>query len=141
MKNIFRASLALAAIAALLILHTGPAPAQQRGPIYCQSTAKYDAAAAASLRLVTGISGNSIYICGYTLAAAAANNLSISTGTGTNCGTGTTVITPVWQFAAAGNLTIEGAFWKGLLVPPLTDVCITSSGAVASQAVIFYSQQ
>lgn len=109
--------------------------------INCANTAAISVTAGNTTEIVALTASQVIRVCGFSVSISLAGTAQWIYGTGTNCGTGTTVITPVWQFAAAGNLTIEGAFWKGLLVPPLTDVCITSSGAVASQAVIFYSQQ
>src|SRR5882672_3459441 len=88
-------------LSAALLLYLGLASAalaQQtdRPPIYCTKFFQANQGAVALTKQVSGISGQSIGVCGYALyGGAAASTFSMSYGTGTNCATGGVVIIPL----------------------------------------------
>lgn len=106
----------------------------------CNAVAQYSAAAAALLRVVTGVAGRTIYICGYTIHGGGATNVGLSTGTGTNCATGTAALTPQYVLASGTDVTDSSPFFRGLQVPPSVDLCVNSSAAAAAQVTIYYGQ-
>jgi hypothetical protein len=128
-----------------LLLTAGTAWAQstsiQRS---CGGAAFYDASTSGATQIVPAPAGNqtragnTIFICGFTIGASAAVNVGLVYGTGTNCGTGTTKITPAFQFIAAGFLVDDPGNFNGLSVPAGNNLCINASGAVAVQAIIYY---
>lgn len=127
----------------LLLLSWGASAQPANQPtttISCNAVATYSAAAAALLRVVTGVAGKIIYICGYTIHGGGATNVGLSTGTGTNCGTGTAALTPQYVLASGTDVTDSSPFFRGLQVPALTDLCVNSSAAAAAQVTIYYGQ-
>jgi hypothetical protein len=92
---------------------------QPNSTVSCNAVAQYSAAAAALLRVVTGVAGKTIYICGYTIHGGGATNVGLSTGTGTNCATGTAALTPQYVLASGTDVTDSSPFFRGLQVPRL----------------------
>jgi hypothetical protein len=113
---------------------------QPNATISCNAVAQYSAAAAALLRVVTGVAGKTIYICGYTIHGGGATNVGLSTGTGTNCATGTAALTPQYVLASGTDVTDSSPFFRGLQVAPSVDLCVNSSAAAAAQVTIYYGQ-
>jgi hypothetical protein len=113
---------------------------QPNATVSCNAVAQYSAAAAALLRVVTGVAGKTIYICGYTIHGGGATNVGLSTGTGTNCATGTAALTPQYVLASGTDVTDSSPFFRGLQVPPSVDLCVNSSAAAAAQVTIYYGQ-
>jgi hypothetical protein len=86
------------------VLLAARAQAQQfGGTTYCNASAVYDAGTNGSTVLVASSSGTGggIYVCGYTMSSINAVNVKLVYGTGTKCGTGTTSLTPAYQFQAS----------------------------------------
>src|SRR5438105_3999137 len=75
----------------------GVSPNQMFG---CNQSAPYDASTNGSTKLVTGVAGKRTYVCGFNLFAAGTVSVQLVYGTGGTCGTGTTAITPAFQFTA-----------------------------------------
>ena len=128
----------LAFLAALLL----PALARaQVGPVYppiqCNAAAQYSSSVAGTTQLVPLATGKAIYICGYDISAAAGSTLQLVYGTGSNCGTGTANVTPAFT---PTNTNDSSPFFRGLLVPLSNALCLTQTGAVAVQALVFYGQ-
>lgn len=117
------------------------AKAQQIGAIYCSQALQYDASTNGNTRIATSATGRTIYVCGFVFGAAAAVNVSLVYGTGTNCGTGTTQLTPAFQFTAAGFLSNPGDVYRGINVPNGQDLCVKTSAGVAVQALVNITQQ
>lgn len=127
-----------------------PAQAQQYGgSVYCQSAAKYDTNTNGSTTLVASSSGTggSIYICGYVFSSIAAVNVKLVFGTKvTNpCDTGTTALTPAFQFQAntvgLASIVDTASNFRGLSVPAGNDLCINTSAGNSVQALVYYYQQ
>jgi len=129
--------LASAVVAALLPAlawaQVGPAV----NPIQCNAAAQYSSSVAGTTQLVPLATGKAIYICGYDISAAAGSTLQLVYGTGSNCGTGTTNVTPAFT---PTNTNDSSPFFRGLLVPLSNALCLTQTGAVAVQALVFYGQ-
>lgn len=116
----------------------GVSPNQMFG---CNQSAQYDASTNGATKLVTGVASKRIYVCGWNILAAGTVNVSLVYGTGGTCGSGTTSVTPAWQFTAQVNNTDHLPVYTGILpVPASNDLCINASGGVAVQAVVYYTQ-
>lgn len=137
------------ALSLLAFLWLAGAAQAQVGPpqIACNKIFQVSQGAVALTKVVSGVAGQSITICGWALnAGAAAGTASISYGTGTNCGTGTTTIYPVI------SLGINGVFVDrepvGAFSPPsvnasgvANDICLVTTGTGPTAVVLYYSQQ
>lgn len=113
---------------------------QPPSTISCNATAQYAASTSGLTKIVTGVAGKIVYICGYTIHGGAAVNVGLSTGTGTNCATGTAALTPQYVLASGTDVTDSSPWFRGLQVPAATDLCINSSGAAAATAIVYYGQ-
>ena len=144
----------LIALALFAVALAAPGKAQQfGGTTYCQSSVVFDATpSTGSTRLISGTaatgSPGSIYICGYVISSPATVNVKLVYGTQTTtaCDTGTTAITPVYQFKAtsAGIASIvdDASNWRGIDVIPGNDLCINVSPTSQTvQAIVYFYQQ
>ena len=135
-----RISLILIALFALLLAAT-EVPAQE-GPIYCRSNAQYSASSTGNTVIITGVAGRSVFICGFQLwLAGTATSVNLVYGTGVACATGETALTPPYALVAQTGIADTAAVFRGLLVPPATDVCIKTTTTQAVQAEVFYVQR
>lgn len=112
----------------------------------CNKIFQVNQAAVALTKIISGVAGQHIDICGWSLnAGAAAGTASLSYGTGTNCGTGTTTIYPVIA------LGINGTFMDHISVPQTPvpsvnasavpiDVCLVTTGTGPTSVIIYYAQ-
>jgi hypothetical protein len=127
-----------------LLLLTAGAQAQginQPGEaILCNTTAQYAASTSGLTKVITGVTGKRTYICGFVIQGGGAVNVGLSTGTGTNCATGTAAITPAFVLASGTVVADTSPYFRGLGAAAATDVCVSSSGAVASQVLVYYGQ-
>jgi hypothetical protein len=124
---------------ALAQVHVGVSPAQL---FACNRSAQYSGGAATT-KLVTGISGTQIYVCGFVFAGnAAAGTAALEYGaTGGSCPS-PTLITPVFGVGAATNpgLVDHPPTYGGLPpVPGVDDLCVVTTGT-ATQVVVYYTQ-
>lgn len=129
--------LALAALFALSL----PARAGDAGPVWCTQAVSYDSAAIQTLKVITGTTGDSVYICGWDSNNTATGTFQLVSGTGANCVTNQAVLTPVWTFPASGSFVVDGAIWKGIKVDKNIDVCVKTTIAVGTQLQIHYNQK
>jgi hypothetical protein len=113
---------------------------QPPSTISCNATAQYAASTSGLTKIITGVAGKVVYICGYTIHGGAAVNVGLSSGTGTNCATGTAALTPQYVLASGTDITDSSSLFRGLQVPAATDLCINSSGAAAATAIVYYGQ-
>ena len=117
------------------------------GTTYCNSSKVYDTNTNGSTVLVASATGagGSIPICGYIISSTTTVNVKLIYGTGTTCGTGTTALTPAWQFQAitAGIASIAdfASNDRGLVVPAGNDLCINTSAGNSVQATVYFYQQ
>jgi hypothetical protein len=107
----------------------------------CNQSVIYDSSASGSTRIVVGTATKQIYVCGFTFFASGTVNVDLIYGTGGTCGTGATKITPAFQFTAQTGLIDHLPVYQGLVpVPVSNDLCLNTSGAVAFQAIVYFSQ-
>jgi hypothetical protein len=135
-----RILIALAAWLAILApaFAQGVSPNQMFG---CNQSAMYDGSSSGSTRLVVGNATQQINVCGFTVWSSASSNVDLVYGTGGTCGTGTTKVTPAFQFTAQTGIVDHLPVYTGLLpVPASNDLCLNSSAAVAVQAIVYYTQ-
>jgi len=110
----------------------------------CNGAVIYDASTNGETVLVTSIAGEQIYVCGFDILASAGSvNVDLTYGaTATTCATGTTKITPAFQFTtSAGGIVDHLPVYTGLKpVPSGNDLCLNTSAGVAVQAIVYYAQ-
>jgi len=135
----------LALAAALLTIHCGSAVAQTGGQaVICTNTFQVSQGAVALTKIVSGVSGKTINVCGYVgNAGAAAGTFQLQYGTGTNCGTSTTALTPAYSLAINGVLVDHGAGNANISLPQLiggvlTDLCLVTTGTGPVQFLLYY---
>lgn len=130
--------------ALLTAIRLSPANAQGVSPnqmFGCNQSAVYDASTSGATQLVAGVSNKGIYVCGWNILAAGTVNVSLVYGTGSTCGTGTQTMTPAFQFTAQVADVDHLPVYTGIKpVPPSNNLCINASGAVAVQAIVYYTQ-
>lgn len=130
----------LALALALALLASWGAQAQQS--VIVPSTTTTIAVAgtvAVRTKIITGVSGKSIYITAVALVPVATSAVTLSYGTGTNCGTGTGTLTGVMTFAEGQVLNLGSGFGAVIVVPQGNDVCITIATA-AAPGTLSYAQ-
>lgn len=108
----------------------------------CNTSLIYDASTNGATQLqASNTSGTGLlYICGYTFFAAGTVNVDLVYGTGTACATGTTKLTPAYQFTAQTGIVDASPFYRGMSVPGGQNLCINTSAGVAVQAVVYVSR-
>lgn len=134
-------------VGALLAL-TIPSHAQVVGgqQIVCNKFFQVSQGAVALTKIISGVSGTTISLCGWSAnAGAATGTFALSYGTGTNCGTGTTSITPVYSLAINGVL-VDHPGLANIGVPQvnasgvLQDVCLVTTGTGPLSIIVYYFQ-
>jgi hypothetical protein len=140
-----RIAIAAAALLALCALPghaqdvpAGVSPSQMFG---CNQSALYDASTSGSTRLVVGNTTQRIYVCGWNLMSGGTVNVKLVYGTGGSCGTGTTAITPAFEFTAQSTNIDHLPVYTGITpVPSGNDLCINESSGVAFGGIVYFSQ-
>lgn len=136
-------------LALALVLASAVPAASQPGsaqPTICNKVFVVSQGATAITRIITGVAGQNISICGFVYnSGAAASTGTLSYGTGTNCGTGTTTLIPTISLPINGLLVDKGDF-ASIPVPAVNasgvpiDVCLTSTGTGPFVLVLHYAQ-
>lgn len=106
----------------------------------CGSSVVYDASTSGSTQLVALQSGQTIYICGYSIWSSGTVKVELDYGTGSACATGTTKIVPAWDMLAQTAIADGSAFYRGLKTASANELCIKTNGAVGVQAIVYYDQ-
>ncbi len=110
------------------------------GHVGCDSSVVYDASTSGSTQLVALSAGKTIYVCGFVLFSAGTANVKLNYGTGTACATGTTAMTPAFQFTAQTGVAYGNSEGYVAKTAASNALCINSSAAVAVQALVTYAQ-
>lgn len=131
-----------------LVALASPTQAQVVGgqQIVCNQTFQVSQGAVALTKIISGIAGRTISICGWAASAgAAAGTFSISYGTGTNCATGTVTVVPIMNLAInstdndhvpVANIAIPTVNASGVPI----DVCLVTTGTGPTSILIYYFQ-
>ena len=109
----------------------------------CWLSAKFDSNTSGSTLLDTASSTQRIYVCGWNIFADGTVNVKLVYGTQvTNpCDTGTTSVTPTWQFTAQTQNVDHLPVYTGVTpVPSSNQLCINLSAGVQVQAIIYYAK-
>lgn len=117
---------------ALGLLLAGSASAQQS--VFIPATTaqiSITGTVAAATRIITGVSGKSIYVTSVMMVPVATSVVTFQYGTGTNCGTNTTAVAGVLTFAAGQVLALGDGYGAVWVLPPGVDLCVTIGTAVA----------
>jgi hypothetical protein len=116
----------------------GISPSQMFG---CNQSAQYDASTSGNTLLITHAANKGIYVCGFDYFSNGTAAVDLVYGTGSACGTGTTKITPAFELGAQTGIVDHLPVYTGLPPAPTpNDVCIDVNGAVAVQAIVYYTQ-
>lgn len=138
--------LALSLLALLCLSVAAHAQSIGSQPIICNKFFQVSQGAVALTKIVSGVAGSSISLCGWAAnAGAAAATFSISYGTGTNCGTGTTTIVPVMALGING-VFIDREPNANISVPSINasgvpnDLCLVTTGTGPLSIMIYFAQ-
>jgi len=138
-------------LALLLALASAVPAASQPSPgsgqvIVCNKFFQVSQGAVALTKIISGISGTSISICGWAAGAGAATaTFSVSYGTGTNCGTGTTTLIPVFSLPINGVM-VDHKDFGGFSIPSVNssgvanDLCLVTTGTGPLSIMLYYAQ-
>lgn len=135
-------------IGLLLLAMVGSAQAQQtdRPPLYCISSYQNNLPATSITKIISGVSGKSIGLCGFTLSGGAAvSTFTLAYGTGTNCNTGAVTLIPLINVPVNGFLMDHVPF-VNLNLPSqnasavANDVCLTVTGTGPLSIILYYLQ-
>lgn len=110
------------------------------GLIGCDSSALLSMSTATTTQAIALQAGKSIYICGFVANAGGTTTARIVQGTGTNCGTGQANLTPAFNLATGGNVTLGNGVGQLLKSTSANAVCVTNSAAIALNILIIYTQ-
>ena len=100
-------------------------------PSTCNSVATYDASGTGATQLVALASGQTIYICGYTIfSPGGVANAQLVYGTGSNCATGQTGLTPPYELSTQKPIIDGRPYVHGLQTAASKALClvVTSNG-------------
>jgi hypothetical protein len=116
------------------------------GLIGCDKTVVINTAASGTATIIAISGSTAIYVCGWEImsSSASATNVNLSYGMGANCGTGTTVMSPLVRFPAGvtglqGKVTYS-PFWSGMNAQPGNGICIVNSADVQIDGIVYYTQ-
>lgn len=134
----FLAALCFALLLPASAMAQGVSPSQMFG---CNQSAQYDASTSGNTRLVIGAANKQIYVCGFNFFSNGSVSVSLVYGTGGTCGSGTGSVTPAFEFGAQTGEVDHLPVYTGLPPAPISnDLCIKTTGAVAVQAIVYYTQ-
>lgn len=120
----------------------GQASGNLTGKIQCDKSVVYDASTSGRTKLISKVTSQKIYLCGYVFFAAGTVNVDLDYGTQTTnpCDTGTTKLTPAYQLTAQTGISDNAGEFRGMGTAATQDICINASGGVAVQATVYYTQ-
>jgi hypothetical protein len=108
--------------------------------VQSDSSAAINVSTATTTQIVALSSGKSIYVSGWDIVVAAADNITLEYGTGTNCGTGTTALTGAYNFAANGGLATGSGLGVLFKLPASNALCVVTGAAVQASGRVSYAQ-
>lgn len=123
-----------------LLLLLGLTTAQAQQAVFVPATTNQISivgTVAASTRIVTGISGKSIYVTEVNLIPVATGVVTFTTGTGTNCGTNNVNVTGAMTFSAGQVLSLGVGNGVVFVLPQGNDLCITIATAAAPGSLAY----
>lgn len=88
-------------------------------------------------KIISGITGQRIYITQVSIVPVATAVVTLSQGTGTNCGTGTAAITSAMTFAAGQTFIAGTGNGAVFALNSGNDLCITTATAAAPGSLAF----
>jgi hypothetical protein len=103
----------------------------------------YDSTVNGSTQLVAAVTGQTVYICGYTIFANGTTAVEIDAGTGAACATTATKIVPAYQLQAQSGISDQSTTFRGLKTPVDNGLCLKTNAPVppvAVQAIVYYAQ-
>lgn len=130
------------AIAALLLFFGLASAALAQQSIFVPATmasVPINISTATTTRLVTGITGKSIYVTQWNAIAGGTGNITLEYGTGTTCGTGTTTLTGAYPLIANVGLVVGIGNGAVLVLPAGTSLCALTSAAVQISGSLAYA--
>ena len=110
------------------------------GLVACDSSAVLSMSTATTTQAIALVAGKSIYICGFVVNAGGTTTARLVQGTGANCATGLTNLTPAFNLATGGNVTLGNSVGQVLKSSSGSAVCVTNSAAIALNILVIYTQ-
>lgn len=104
------------------------------------SSVPIDTAAAATVKLITGVSGQTIRLYAYNFVVGGTGNGTLVYGGGSLCATGLTKITGTYPLAAQAGITAGDGMGVLAEVPDGKDLCYVNSAAVQAGGLVTYKQ-
>ena len=108
--------------------------------VQSDSSVAINVSTAATTPLVALTAGKAIYVTGWDVVVAAADNVTLEYGTGTNCGTGTTALTGTYNLGANGGLAKGSGLGVLFKVPAGNALCLVTSAATQASGSVSYAQ-
>jgi hypothetical protein len=115
-----------------------PGGAPTSAPVYCNRSLQGTQPAGTYEVVAAGTGGESIYVCGQNVTAAAPGTWQLKYGTGSACGTDTVNLTPAFNLSGQAPLASRSPV-AGHFLPRSQALCVTVTGGPLAW-VIFYSQ-
>lgn len=132
MKFLRRAKALVLTILGLIIVLTLPVLGQQSVVVpTTEASVVFGSTTIAITKIISAISGQSIYLTQVTIKPANTSVVTLSYGSGTNCGTGTQVFYGPVTFGAAESVYLGNGAGALFVVPQSKDVCATVATAIA----------
>lgn len=128
----------LIAFFAIAILLTGIAGAQNQPPnppVQCTSVATISTNTVNSSQVIAGVSGKSIYLCGFFLQG---TSVDLRYGTGSTCTTPTQLM-PKMSLSPTG-LYDSSSFFRGMQTTSGATLCVDNAATATAQGFVFFSQ-
>jgi hypothetical protein len=123
-----------------LLLLCGAAFAQGQ-PLICNRTFQISQGAVALTKIIAGVSGQVISLCGWNAGAgAAAGTFQLQSGTGVNCGTGNATVTPIYSLGING-VQVDHSIYASISLPQGNDLCLVTTGTGPTTLIVYYLQQ
>lgn len=101
-----------------------------QGFIACDDSKKLDMSSATTTEIIPASGTLPIYICQMSVVSGGATTATLKYGTGTNCGTGTTSLSPAWDWTAQTGISEGSGVGVIYKVPAGNALCATNSGSV-----------
>jgi hypothetical protein len=110
--------------------------------VICNQVAQSNPVTATTALLVAGITGKSIFSCGWhvTSTQATSTTFQFVYGTGATCGTGQQPITPPFNITSTAP-SADHISIASYQIPPGNNICIITVGTTIGDAVAFYFSQ
>ena len=110
------------------------------GVVACDSSALLSMSTATTTQAVALVAGKSIYVCGFVVNAGGTTTARFVYGTGANCATGLTNLTPAFNLAVGGSVSLGDGLGRLFKTAVANALCVTNSAAQPLNVLLVYTQ-